>query len=173
MSVIRYVRELSGHGTTDGVMVGADIAIAPVVMPRDRAAVASLADEARSGTVSFSASGLVAELESREGRQVTAWIAWQSATLGPRPVGVVILAHTTAGVSIPWLLVDPDVRRSGIARALVGTAVRHADLLGATAVTADTLDTWPESVAFWPAVGFKRFADPPSDATRSSDRDAS
>lgn len=155
MGVLRFVRVLSGvDQDSDGDQLASSVVIAPVVMPRDRAAVASLADEAREGTVSFSASGLVGELESRDGRIVTAWLAWRSATLGPRPVGVVTLARTEMGVSIPWLLVDPDVRRQGVARALVSTAVRHARSIGAEKITADTLDTWPESTAFWPAAGF-------------------
>ena len=160
MSVIRFIQYLADD---DGFSVPRDcpdVAISRVKMPRDRAAVASLADEARDGTVSFSARGLVGELEGREGRQVTAWMAWQSATLGPRPVGVVMLAQTSAGISIPWLLVDPDVRRQGIARELVATALRHARLIGANAVTADSLDSWPESIAFWSALGFQQINAP-------------
>ena len=71
------------------------------------------------------------------------------------PTGVVTLAMTEGGVSIPWLLVDPDVRRQGVARALVSTAVAHARSLGAASITADTLAGWAESAAFWPAVGFR------------------
>lgn len=155
MGVLRFVRDLSAtQADREGLPAGADISITPVVMPRDRAAVACLAEEAREGTVSFSARGLLGELESREGREVSAWLAWRSATLGPRPIGVVMVAETDAGLSIPWLLVDPDVRRQGVARALVDTAVRHAQSIGATKITADTLDSWVDSRAFWPAVGF-------------------
>lgn len=125
-------------------------------MPRDRAAVVSLAEEAREGTVSFSSHGLVAELESRDGRQIKAWLAWQPATLGPRPVGIVMVAQTAQGLSIPWLLVDPDVRRQGVARSLVGTAIRHARSLQAPSISAEALDSWPEAAAFWDAVGFTR-----------------
>lgn len=155
MPVLKFVKDLSGTRAAGPFLPATPTSITEVVMPRDRAAVASLAEEAREGTVSFSSRGLVAELESREGRQITAWLAWQSATLGPRPVGVVMLAQTTLGVSIPWLLVDPDVRRQGVARALVATAIDHARGLGAHAITAETLDSWPEACAFWPAVGFE------------------
>lgn len=156
MAVMRFVKDLAiqeAHARADargdsGVMVSR------LEMPRDRSAVVSLAEEARAGTVSFSAPGLLAELESREGREVIAWLAWQSATLGPRPVGVVMLAKTAGGLSIPWLLVDPDVRRQGVARSLVNEAVRHARGLGAASITAETLDSWPEALGFWPAVGF-------------------
>jgi len=155
MAVVRFFRELSiVEPAGDVPSPATDMAIAPVVMPRDRAAVLTLADEAREGTVSFSGRGLLAELESRDGRQVSAWLAWRSATLGPRPIGLVMVAETDAGLSIPWLLVDPDVRRQGVARALVNAAVRHARSVGAPRITADTLDSWVESRAFWPAVGF-------------------
>lgn len=156
MAVLRFVRDLSTGGGDPAVCRrnSVDVAIDPLVMPRDRAAVTSLADEAREGTVSFSGRGLVGELESREGRRVTAWLAWQSAGGGRRPVGVVMLAQTVRGFSIPWLLVDPDVRRRGVACMLVATAIDHARGLGASLVTAETLDSWPESAAFWPAVGF-------------------
>lgn len=156
MGVVRFVRDLSVVDPAPKVLSPAsDVAIAPVVMPRDRAAVLTLADEAREGTVSFAGRGLLAELESRDGRQVTAWLAWRSATLGPRPIGIVMVAETDAGLSIPWLLVDPDVRRQGVARALVATAVVHARSIGADRITADTLDSWVESRAFWPAAGFR------------------
>lgn len=156
MAVLRFVKDLSlseAAGKGDARQ-DAGVMISPLVMPKDRGALVSLAEEARSGTVSFSAPGLLAELESREGREVIAWLAWQSATLGPRPVGVVMLARTAAGLSIPWLLVDPDVRRQGVARSLVNEAVRHARGLGASSITAETLDSWPEAVSFWPAIGF-------------------
>lgn len=156
MAVLKFVKDLSPTGQADGFRAdpATATAITSVVMPRDRAAVASLAEEAREGTVSFSSRGLVAELESREGRRIAAWLAWQPATLGPRPVGVVMLAETEHGVSIPWLLVDPDVRRQGVARALVGVAVAHARSLRASSITAESLASWPEACAFWPAVGF-------------------
>jgi GNAT superfamily N-acetyltransferase len=155
MGVVRFVQELSAVETAADVRSPvADLAIEPVVMPRDRAAVLSLADEAREGTVSFAGRGLLAELESRDGRHISAWLAWRSATLGPRPIGIVMVAETDAGLSIPWLLVDPDVRRQGVARTLVDAAVRHARSVNAPRITADTLDSWVESRAFWPAVGF-------------------
>lgn len=155
MAVLRFVHELSASKSAhEEPAPAAGVAIAPVVMPRDRAAVICLAEEARGGTVSFASKGLLAELESRDGREVSAWLAWRSATLGPRPIGIVMVAETESGLSIPWLLVDPDVRRQGVARALVATAVGHARSIGARRITADTLESWVESRAFWPAAGF-------------------
>lgn len=158
MAVVRFVKDLSfDEGLSFSEKAAeAGISVGRLLMPRDRGAIVSLAEEARSGTVSFSAPGLLAELESREGREVVAWLAWQSATNGPRPVGVVMLARTAAGLSIPWLLVDPDVRRQGVARSLVNEAVLHARGLGASSITAESLDSWPEAIAFWPAAGFDR-----------------
>jgi GNAT superfamily N-acetyltransferase len=159
MSVVRFIKTISppASGRDERGLAGAaDVVVARLEMPGDRMAVVSLADEARSGSVSFSAPGLLAELESRSGREIVAWIAWRPAMPGRRPVGLVMLARTAAGFSIPWLLVDPDARRRGVARALVVVAEDHARRRGASSITAETLASWPESIAFWPAVGFVR-----------------
>jgi len=58
--------------------------------------------------------------------------------------------------SIPWLLVRPESRRLGVGRALVAAALGQAERLGASRVSIDTLDRWPEAVAFWRGVGFRR-----------------
>jgi GNAT superfamily N-acetyltransferase len=59
-------------------------------------------------------------------------------------------------VSIPWLLVRPENRRLSAGRALVAAALGYSRELGASRVTIDTLDRWPEAVAFWRGVGFRR-----------------
>ena len=117
--------------------------------------------------------GFLAECVSRPGRRVQGWEAVVlcdkapgSVALEPDPqaglAGVILLLESdppAAGsprFSIPWLLVRPESRRSGVGRALVAAALDHAKGLGASRVTIDTLDRWPEAVAFWRGVGFRR-----------------
>jgi GNAT superfamily N-acetyltransferase len=124
----------------------------------------------------FTASGLLCELASRENRDIIAWFARDLTLIKDRvddgirgsrvklsrlecaveceAIGVVALAQTPTGWSIPWLLVHPDARRRGVGRMLVNTAVTHARSQGAVAVTAETLAAWGNATAFWPAVGF-------------------
>jgi GNAT superfamily N-acetyltransferase len=116
--------------------------------------------------------GFLSELTSRPGRRVDGWGAVVlcdnapgSVALEPDPqaglAGVILLLESTpAGegsrrFSVPWLLVRPESRRSGAGRALVAAALGHAERLGASRVTIDTLDRWPEAVAFWRGVGFR------------------
>ena len=117
--------------------------------------------------------GFLSELTSRPGRRVYGWGALvpYDKALGSGPAepgppaslaGVILFIESTpAGegsprFSIPWLLVRPESRRSGVGRALVAAVLDHAKGLGAPRVTIDTLDRWPEAVAFWRAVGFRR-----------------
>ena len=124
----------------------------------------------------FASSGLLCELVSRENREITAWFARDLALIADKvddgkrgsnvgssrlecavdgeAIGVVALAHTPVGWSIPWLLVHPAARRRGVGRMLVNMAVAHAGSQGAIAVTAETLAAWGNAAAFWPAVGF-------------------
>ncbi len=101
-----------------------------------------------------SMAGLMAEVRSRPGRQVWAWLA-RPEMAGAAPTGLVILVQAGATAphrwSIAWLLVDPACRRRGIGMVLVATAVRFAGDRGATEVYAETLDRWPAAVAFWQA----------------------
>jgi GNAT superfamily N-acetyltransferase len=84
-----------------------------------------------------SVASLEAELTSRPGRQIRAWLA--RAGDQRAPVGVVTLvaagAEDDARFSIGWLFVDPVFRRRGIGRALVARAMRE--------------DRWKAAVAFW------------------------
>ena len=122
--------------------------------------------------------GFAAELASRPGRQGHAWLATvhddeatasdvssggaDSARCGaPRAAGVILLVTVTgrggtSRVSIPWLLVGRHCRRVGVGRALVAAAMEGARTLGASRVSIDTLDRWPDAVAFWRSVGFRR-----------------
>jgi GNAT superfamily N-acetyltransferase len=145
--------------------VAATILRADLDRPDDREAITELARAAaRQPAVSFSPAGLVGELASRPGREITAWLAREgppadgdAATDAPaRAVGLVALSRTRGGWSIPWLLVHPDVRRHGVGRLLVAHAIEHARSRGAAGITADSLSSWPAAVAFWQAVGFTR-----------------
>ena len=116
--------------------------------------------------------GFLAELASRPGRRVHGWGAVVLCDKAPRSValepdpqaglaGVILLLESTPSAagsqrfSIPWLLVRPESRRSGVGRALVAAALDHAERLGASRVTIDTLDRWPAAVTFWRGVGFR------------------
>jgi len=117
--------------------------------------------------------GFLAELTSRPGRRVHGFGAVvpcekapESGPAEPGPqaglAGVILLLESIPSgegaprFSIPWLLVRPEARRSGVGRALVAAVLDHAKGLGASRVTIDTLDRWPEAVAFWRGVGFQR-----------------
>lgn len=106
--------------------------------------------------------GLVAEMDGRVGRLVTGWLGWPPDDVnGREPVaGLVTLvqARSAAGDtrwSIGWLLVRPQVRRQGLGRELVATALAAAAGAGASAVWVETDGRWSESLAFWRANGFR------------------
>ncbi|MFM8290208.1 MAG: GNAT family N-acetyltransferase [Planctomycetia bacterium] len=107
--------------------------------------------------------GLLSELRGRPGRSVHGWLAWPreaDAGCDTAASGLVTLVESrdrnaAARWSIGWLLVRPDVRRQGVGRALVATAVSHARAAGAGAVWTETSAAWPAAV-FWQAVGFEQ-----------------
>lgn len=128
----------------------------------DRDSIAALLRAAAWPSASPKVVGFLGELSSRTGREIAVWLAdeRQPGANGdrdpPRTVGLVAVARTRGGWSIPWLLVHPEARRHGVGRVLVTHAVEHARSQGAAGVTAESLDSWPDAVAFWQAVGFGR-----------------
>lgn len=106
--------------------------------------------------------GLVAEMEGRAGRLVTAWLGWppdDADSRGPAGGLVTLVQARSAGGdlrwSIGWLLVRPQARRRGLGRELVATALAAAATAGASAVWVETEGRWSGSLAFWRAVGFQ------------------
>ena len=98
--------------------------------------------------------GMTAELQSRSGREVAAWLAWPQVSSGV-PAGLVVLV-AAGGANLPrwsigWLLVNPAWRRQHVGMALVATALQFAGERGASVVYAETLGRWPAAVAFWGA----------------------
>jgi len=147
---------------------GGGVCLQPVSLSEaaDRAAVTRLAEQCRLGDPihagHFAPIGLLAELISRPGRTVHAWLAWPAGyreAAADCPLGLVALVAAGPAAlprcSIAWLLVDPAARRRGVAKALVSAAVAQAALLGATQVFAETHAEWTVAAAFWQAVGFK------------------
>lgn len=147
---------------------GVDIVLMSMAREEDRKAVVTLASRCRTGDSDpagqFAPAGLLAELGGRPGRDVYAWTAWPTGTAGAwgddGPLGLAALvaagAMPQARFSIAWLLVRPDVRRRGIATALVSHAAAHAESLGATRVHAETLASWPAAAGFWQRVGLQQ-----------------
>jgi len=106
------------------------------------------------------AGGLLAELASRPGRTVEAWLAVRKLP-GPdsgRIAGLasLVICRTPTGWrhSIGWLLVHPADRRQGVGRTLVAQACRRAVETAAETVWAESRADWAGAIAFWPAVGF-------------------
>jgi ribosomal protein S18 acetylase RimI-like enzyme len=162
-ALARKTRSLD-TGRVESPSLAMDIASVSLDRDADRQAVMALAAECRSADPAghFAPTGLLAELNGRPGRAVHAWLAWPTGAaavdcVGYGPLGLVALV--AAGevprprFSIAWLLVHPDARRRGIATALVAHAVAHAESLGATRVSAETLSSWPAAVGFWRSIG--------------------
>lgn len=142
-------------------------AIRPFVAGTDDAAVATLAARVAETSASDGprprAAGLLVELRGRPGRSVSGWLAWPRGAdvwCATAAAGLVTLVESrdrgnAVRWSIGWLIVRPDVRRQGVGRALVATAVGRARAFGAEAVWAETSAAWP-AAAFWKAVGFEQ-----------------
>lgn len=105
--------------------------------------------------------GLLTELASRPGRQVEGWVALTPTptATGERLAGLISLVTSSSATrirhSIGWVLVHPEARRRGVARALVARACRRAAASGAGTVWIECRSDWAESLAFWQAVGFE------------------
>lgn len=127
----------------------------------DHALVSRLAEEASKIVCAGpcpSPRGLVAELTSRPGRTVEAWLALDILAAIPEPRGIVVLVRGSGGAalrhSISWLLVHPAARRRGVGRWLAAKACRRACTLGATEVFIECHAAWHHAIAFWRSVGF-------------------
>jgi GNAT superfamily N-acetyltransferase len=101
--------------------------------------------------------GMTAEMQSRPGREVVAWLARPevSAEVPAGPAGLVSLV-AAGGSNLPrwsisWLLVNPAWRRQRIGMSLVATAMQFAGARGASVVYVETLALWPAAAAFWGA----------------------
>lgn len=137
----------------------AAIELRPVDRQADAAALATLVAACRAWVVadeaSFTPSGIAAELVSRPGRRVDAWLAWTEA-VPAEAVGLVAVVEASdrppRRFSIAWLLVHPQARRRGIATALVAHALDQARSRGAATVAAETRGTWRSAAAFWRAI---------------------
>jgi GNAT superfamily N-acetyltransferase len=96
-----------------------------------------------------SARGLLGMLTGSEGRRPLAWLAERdAAAIGL--TGVTVASRVCW--SIPFLIVAPDARRTGVGTSLVRVALSEAAARGATTVTAETLATWPAADGFWRSV---------------------
>ena len=142
-------------------------AVRSVCADRDAGLIARLSDDlagvddagGRAGPLP-AGGGLLAEVTSRPGRTVEAWIAMrpESGAGPPRIAGLVSLVTcrqpTGPRHSIGWLLVHPADRRQGVGRMLVARACRRALETGAQTVWAESRGDWAEAITFWHAVGF-------------------
>jgi GNAT superfamily N-acetyltransferase len=99
-----------------------------------------------------SARGLLGMLTGSEGRRPLAWLAERDAAA----IAAIGLTGVTVASrvcwSIPFLIVAPDARRTGVGTSLVRVALSEAAARGATTVTAETLATWPAADGFWRSV---------------------
>lgn len=105
------------------------------------------------------ASGLLAELASRPGRRVQAWLALETSAPSARPLGLVTLVNggpaTERRHSIAWLVVAPQSRRRGIGRRLVEAACQRAWQEAAPRVWVECHTDWHAAITFWQALGFR------------------
>lgn len=146
-----------------GQRIGAGSCAAVDVRPcdpaADAAAVFTLADACRTGAgqdeAAFAPAGIAAELVSRPGRQVHAWLAWSQAEPS-QPLGLVAVVEAgdraPRRFSIAWLFVHPQARRRGIATALVAHALAEARLRGAARLAVETRARWVPAASFWGAM---------------------
>jgi ribosomal protein S18 acetylase RimI-like enzyme len=122
----------------------------------DAAAVFALVEACRAGAgadeAAFAPAGIAAELVSRPGRQVHAWLAMSKAAPS-QPLGLVAVVEAgdrePRRFSIAWLLVHPQARRRGIATALVDQALDVARSRGAARVAVETRANWVSAASFW------------------------
>lgn len=133
-------------------------ALARLNFPADRGAIEALVAACRTGGEkaagrSLSATGLAAELDGRDGREVVGYLAHRPGCQHLGPAGLVLVAESVGGggrrFSIAWLLVHPHVRRQGVGTALVDRALEHVRDRGGAICSVETLATWDAAVCFW------------------------
>jgi ribosomal protein S18 acetylase RimI-like enzyme len=125
----------------------------------DAAAVSALVEACRAGAdadeAAFAPAGIAAEIGSRPGRQVHAWLAMSKGEPS-QPLGLVAVVEAgerePRRFSIAWLLVHPQARRRGIATTLVDQALDAARSRGAETVAVETRASWRAAASFWRAI---------------------
>lgn len=130
----------------------------PLDLAADAAAVQDLVEACWAGAgadeAAFAPAGIAAELVSRTGRQVYAWLAMSQAEPS-QPLGLVAVVEAgkrePRRFSIAWLIVHPQARRRGIATTLVDQALDVARSRGAARVAVETRATWVSAASFWRA----------------------
>jgi GNAT superfamily N-acetyltransferase len=144
----------AGHRIGAGRCAAVDVR--PFEPGADAAAVFALVEacraEAGADEAAFAPAGIAAELVSRPGRQVHAWLAMSQAEPS-QPLGLVAVVEAgdrePRRFSIAWLLVHPQARRRGIATALVDQALDVARSRGAATVAVETRARWVSAASFW------------------------
>jgi ribosomal protein S18 acetylase RimI-like enzyme len=134
----------------------AAVDVRPFEPGADAAAVFALVEACRAGAgadeAAFAPAGIAAELVSRPGRQVHAWLAMSKAEPS-HPLGLVAVVEAgdrePRRFSIAWLLVHPQSRRRGIATTLVDQALDVARSRGAARVAVETRANWVSATSFW------------------------
>ena len=172
MGVVRMAIDVAEWGCQPAIELGVGAStfeVIPLASGEERSRALAAAVAASCG---LRPEGFLSELTSRPGRRVYGWGAVVLREKAPGSVpaepdpqpdlaGVILLLELIPSgegsprFSIPWLLVRPESRRSGVGRALVAAALGHAQALGTRRVTIDTLERWPAAVAFWQGVGFQ------------------
>jgi len=160
MAVLHLVQPLSGVFSSSLPPTG--LRLRAVCSDRDGhavhdLAVAALAVPAADAGPQPRAAGLVAELASRTGRRVEAWLAVCDSDGDDRTLGLVTLVESQACAarhSLGWLLVHPGARRRGVGRLLVTEACQRVRQLGGDRVWVEVRREWSGAVAFWRAMGF-------------------
>jgi GNAT superfamily N-acetyltransferase len=113
----------------------------------------------------LSVAGIAGDLAGRAGRTARGFVAQRVRRTGPDEaekglaaclgLAVLIDAHGGRGrrFSLATLLVHPNMRRRGIAAALLRHTLAHVRSCGGTEVSVETLSSWPAATAFWQALG--------------------
>ena len=137
----------------------APVDVRPFDHGADAAAVFAVVEACRAAAgqddAAFAPAGIAAELVSRPGRRVDAWLAWPQEEPS-EPLGLVAVVEAgerePRRFSIAWLLVHPQARRRGIATALVAHALAAAHARGAARLAVETHGAWPAASSFWRSI---------------------